>query len=225
MTAEPGTPRDCATRRCSLASVRSGRRRSQALGPGVRCAGGWRHRCRAQAASSSGLDRAPPGGCGCRRRTRIRVGAARLPQAQLRAAADRQRQHIERPCVRTSASPRGLVRVATCRSKHAMRGRLRARRARRARHRRQRWRMRDSRTLSRVRVIPVWVHSAITRLPPPSPGAIRTDPVTDPPGRTPPRSSRSSWGRPSGRGRVLHDRRIPGSRANIDHLAVTPSGV
>ena len=25
--------------------------------------------------------------------------------------------------------------------------------------------------------------------------------------------------------RVLHDRRIPGSRANIDHLAVTPSGV
>ena len=25
--------------------------------------------------------------------------------------------------------------------------------------------------------------------------------------------------------RVLHDRRIPGSRANIDHLAVTPTGV
>lgn len=25
--------------------------------------------------------------------------------------------------------------------------------------------------------------------------------------------------------RVLHDRRIPGSRANIDHLVVTPSGV
>lgn len=25
--------------------------------------------------------------------------------------------------------------------------------------------------------------------------------------------------------RVLHDRRIPGSRANIDHLAITPSGV
>jgi hypothetical protein len=25
--------------------------------------------------------------------------------------------------------------------------------------------------------------------------------------------------------RVLHDRRIPGSRANIDHLAVTPSGI
>ncbi len=29
----------------------------------------------------------------------------------------------------------------------------------------------------------------------------------------------------SDRLRVLHDRRIPGSRANIDHLAVTPSGV
>lgn len=25
--------------------------------------------------------------------------------------------------------------------------------------------------------------------------------------------------------RVLHDRRMPGSRANIDHLAVTPTGV
>jgi hypothetical protein len=25
--------------------------------------------------------------------------------------------------------------------------------------------------------------------------------------------------------RVLHDRRIPGSRANIDHLAVTPTGI
>ncbi len=25
--------------------------------------------------------------------------------------------------------------------------------------------------------------------------------------------------------RVLHDRRIPGSRANIDHLVVAPSGV
>ncbi|WP_245561710.1 nuclease-related domain-containing protein [Agromyces italicus] len=25
--------------------------------------------------------------------------------------------------------------------------------------------------------------------------------------------------------RVLHDRRIPGSRANIDHLVVTPGGV
>lgn len=25
--------------------------------------------------------------------------------------------------------------------------------------------------------------------------------------------------------RVLHDRRIPGTRANIDHLAVTPTGV
>lgn len=25
--------------------------------------------------------------------------------------------------------------------------------------------------------------------------------------------------------RVLHDRRIPGSRANIDHIAVTPTGV
>lgn len=30
---------------------------------------------------------------------------------------------------------------------------------------------------------------------------------------------------PSDRLRVLHDRRIPGSRANIDHLAVTPSGI
>jgi Nuclease-related domain len=29
----------------------------------------------------------------------------------------------------------------------------------------------------------------------------------------------------SGRLRVLHDRRIPGTRANIDHLAVTPTGV
>jgi hypothetical protein len=29
----------------------------------------------------------------------------------------------------------------------------------------------------------------------------------------------------SDRLRVLHDRRIPGSRANIDHLAVTPTGV
>lgn len=29
----------------------------------------------------------------------------------------------------------------------------------------------------------------------------------------------------SARLRVLHDRRIPGSRANIDHIAVTPSGV
>lgn len=29
----------------------------------------------------------------------------------------------------------------------------------------------------------------------------------------------------SDRIRVLHDRRIPGTRANIDHLAVTPTGV
>lgn len=29
----------------------------------------------------------------------------------------------------------------------------------------------------------------------------------------------------SGSVRVLHDRRIPGSRANIDHLVVTPAGV
>jgi hypothetical protein len=25
--------------------------------------------------------------------------------------------------------------------------------------------------------------------------------------------------------RVLHDRRVPGTRANIDHLAITPSGI
>nr|WP_227820296.1 nuclease-related domain-containing protein [Agromyces aureus] len=32
-------------------------------------------------------------------------------------------------------------------------------------------------------------------------------------------------GIPSDQLRVLHDRRIPGSRANIDHVVVTPSGV